>query len=331
MIEIVNTGPLNTIQDLGRPGYRDIGVTASGAMDPLALKIANLMVGNDDGAAVIEVQTFPLRIRFDTETAFSVTGGASAMLDGTVVPPWWAQVAGPGQVLELTPSTASARAYIAFAGGIDLPLVLGSRSTSLRGAFGGFEGRFLSPDDRLVLGPSAAPYLPADGMGVVPPATAMASLFPVEPDGTILIRALPSGEHDLFGGDAERFWHQKWKISSQSDRTGYRLSGDPIRPTAPVEMRSYGIVPGVIQVPPAGEPIVQMSDANTAGGYPKIAGVIEADLWRLGQARIGSRLRFVRCTHAEARALDKAIAAYVDDVRNTAPMVARALKTTGGR
>jgi allophanate hydrolase len=96
-------------------------------------------------------------------------------------------------------------------------------------------------------------------------------------------------------------------------------------------MRSHGIVPGVVQVPPAGEPIVQMSDANTAGGYPKIAGIVEADLWRLGQARIGSRLRFVRCQHAEARALDQAVAAYVDDIRNTAPMVARALKAMGSR
>jgi allophanate hydrolase len=142
---------------------------------------------------------------------------------------------------------------------------------------------------------------------------------------------LPAGEHDLFGADAERFWSQSWKISSQSDRTGYRLSGEPVRPSAAVEMRSYGIVPGVVQVPPAGEPIVQMSDANTAGGYPKIAGVLEADLWRLGQARIGSRVRFVRSSHSEARALDQATAAYVDDVRNTSQMVLRALKVMAGR
>lgn len=331
MIEILTTGPLNTIQDLGRPGYRDIGVTASGAMDPLALKIANLMAGNDEGAAVIEVQTFPFRLQLSADAAFAVTGGANVTLDGAVLPHWWSQIACAGQIIELTPSATSARGYIAFAGGVDLPLVLGSRSTSLRGAFGGLDGRSLLSGDRLQLGVSNAAPIPADGIGVVPPASAMSSLFPAEPDGTLLIRALPSGEHDLFGADAERFWSQSWKISSQSDRTGYRLSGEPIRPVAPVEMRSYGIVPGVVQVPPAGEPIVQMSDANTAGGYPKIAGVIEADLWRLGQARIGSRLRFVRSTHAEARALDEAIAAYVNDVGNTSQMVARALKTIGGR
>jgi len=330
VIEVVDTGPLNTIQDLGRPGYRDIGVTASGAMDPLALKIANLLVGNDQGAAGIEVQTFPFRLRFRETTVFAVTGGANAKLDGVVLPPWWMQTGDAGQVLELLPSPVAARAYVAFAGGVDVPIVMGSRSTSLRGAFGGIDGQFLQKGDTVLLGEPLDTTLPADGLGVMPPATALAEFFPVAPDSTLLIRALPAGEHDLFGADGERFWSQSWKISSQSDRTGYRLSGEPVRPTAPVEMRSYGIVPGVVQVPPGGEPIVQMSDANTAGGYPKIAGVLDADLWRLGQARIGSRLRFVRSSHAEARALDKAIAAYVDDVRNTSQMVGRALKTMAG-
>jgi len=331
LIEILNTGPLNTIQDLGRPGYRDIGVTASGAMDPLALRIANLLVGNDEGAAAIEVQTFPFRLRFSRATAFAVTGSGRATIDGVVLPPWWSQTAGAGQVLEILPSPASARAYIAFAGGVDVPLVLGSRSTSLRGAFGGIDGRSLTNADILELGTPAGTILPADGLGVVPPETALSALFPVAADATLLVRALPAGEHHLFGADAEHFWSQSWKISAQSDRTGYRLSGEPVRPEAPVEMRSYGIVPGVVQVPPGGEPIVQMSDANTAGGYPKIAGVLEADLWRLGQARIGSRLRFVRSSHAEARALDQAIAAYMDDVRDTSQMVMRALKTIAGR
>ncbi|ATU94634.1 biotin-dependent carboxyltransferase family protein [Phyllobacterium zundukense] len=330
MIEIVDAGPLNTIQDLGRPGYRDIGVTASGAMDPLALKIANLLVGNDQGAAGIEVQTFPFRLRFRETTVFAVTGGANAKIEGVVLPPWWMQTGDAGQVLELLPSPVAARAYIAFAGGVDVPIVMGSRSTSLRGAFGGIDGRFLQKGDSLLLGESLATALPADGLGVVPPAIALAEFFPVAPDSTLLIRALPAGEYDLFGADGERFWSQSWKISSQSDRTGYRLSGEPVRPTESVEMRSYGIVPGVVQVPPGGEPIVQMSDANTAGGYPKIAGVLDADLWRLGQARIGSRLRFVRSSHAEARTLDKAVAAYVDDVRNTSQMVGRALKTMAG-
>jgi biotin-dependent carboxylase-like uncharacterized protein len=331
MIDIVETGPLNTIQDLGRPGFRNIGVTASGAMDPLALRIANILVGNDEGSAAIEVQTFPFRLRFRQATTFAVTACGNAKLDGRILPAWWCQTAAEGQVLELLPSPASVRAYVSFTGGVDVPEMMGSRSTSLRGGFGGYEGRFLAKGDVLQLGKLGTTNVPEDGLAVLSPAAAMSGLFPVEADGTLLIRALPSGEHDLFGVDAERFWRQSWKISSQSDRTGYRLSGEAIRPTASVEMRSYGIVPGVIQVPPAGEPIIQMSDANTAGGYPKIAGVIDADLWRLGQARIGSRIRFVQSSHAEARALDLAIAAYVEDVKQTTQMVTRALATIAGR
>jgi allophanate hydrolase len=328
MIEIIETGPFNTIQDLGRPGYRDIGVTASGAMDPLAVKIGNILVGNDDDAAAIEVQTFPFKLQFVTGGVFAVTGAdGSPVLDGRELIAWCTQVAEPGQILELRQPLRLARAYIVFRGGLDVPVLMGSRSTSLRGGFGGNAGRALIKGDRIEFGTSAdALPLPASGLAVVEPAIALRNFFPAMIDGALPIRAIPAGEHELFAADGETFWNQSWRISSSSDRTGYRLSGEPIKPTATVEMRSHGVVPGVIQVPPAGEPIIQMSDANTAGGYPKIAGVIECDLWRLGQARIGTRLRFVRSTHAEARAVEQAVARYVGDVRRTSQMVKRALK-----
>ncbi|MCX8997295.1 biotin-dependent carboxyltransferase family protein [Rhizobiaceae bacterium BDR2-2] len=326
MIEIVETGPLNTVQDLGRPGYRNIGVTASGAMDPLALTVGNLLAGNEPGMAGLEIQTFPFRVRFTAPGVFALTGAdCRARLDGVDVAPWWAVAVAAGQVLELSPPLKEARAYLCPAGGVDVAPVMGSRSTSLRGGFGGVDGRFLAAGDRIDAGASAGCFVPEGGIGVVPPAISLKEAFPVAGDGALLIRALPAGEHDLFGADADRFWNQPWKISSRSDRTGYRLSGDPIRPVAPVEMRSHGVVPGVIQVPPAGEPIVQMSDANTAGGYPKIAGVVEADLWRLGQARIGSMLRFTPVTHAEARAAERAVAGYVADVRETLRLVRQSL------
>ncbi|WP_105439959.1 biotin-dependent carboxyltransferase family protein [Neorhizobium sp. T25_13] len=327
MIEIVETGPFNTVQDLGRPGYRDIGVSASGAMDPLAVRIGNILVGNDEGAAGIEVQTFPFSLRFDRRTVFAVTGAdGDPILDGLELLPWCAYTAEVGQVLELKHPPTLARAYVSLGGGLDVPSVMGSRSTSLRGSFGGNAGRPLVKGDRIALGDCAnfAP-VPASGLAVIEPAVALRDVFPDLVDGALPVRALPGGEHALFPNDGDAFWSQTWKISSRSDRTGYRLSGEPIKPTASVEMRSHGIVAGVIQVPPGGEPIVQMSDANTAGGYPKIAGVIECDLWRLGQARIGSRLRFVRSTHAEARAVEQAVARYVEDVRTTSGMVKRAL------
>jgi allophanate hydrolase len=326
VIEIVETGPLNTIQDLGRPGYRNVGVTGCGAMDPLALQIGNILAGNPAEAAGIEVQTFPFRLRFVIRGVFAVTGAdCRAKLDGVELPPWSAAEAEAGQVLELLPPLKEARAYVSLAGGVDVAPVMGSRSTSLRGGFGGFDGRALAANDSIATGAATPLFLPKGGIGVVPPAVALKDVFPVAEGGALVIRALPAGEHDLFGADAERFWNQPWKISARSDRTGYRLTGDPIHPTEAVEMRSHGVVPGVIQVPPAGEPIVQMSDANTAGGYPKIGGVIEADLWRLGQARIGSMLRFTPATHGEAKALEKALAVYLHDIRQTVGLVAAAL------
>ncbi len=331
MIEVLQTGPLNTVQDLGRPGYRSIGVSASGAMDPLAVRIGNILLGNDEGAAAIELQTFPFKLRFAVDTAFSVTGAdCKATLDGAEILPWCTHLVAAGQVLEVAHPTRFARGYITLSGGVDVPILMGSRSTTLRGGFGGSGGRPLANGDRLALAPSvgSAP-LPPGGIAVVEPEVALAGLFPEGADDELLIRAIVAGEHDLFGEDADRFWSQQWRISSQSDRTGYRLSGSPIKPSVPVEMRSHGVVPGVVQVPPGGEPIIQMSDANTAGGYPKIAGVIESDLWRLGQARIGSRVRFVRSTHAEALETEKAIRRYVEDVRRTSDMVKRALGVIG--
>lgn len=326
MIEIVETGPLNTVQDLGRPGYRNIGVTASGAMDPLALVVGNLLAGNAPEAAGLEIQMFPFRLRFRERCVFALTGAdCRARLGGAELPAWWAAEAQAGEVLELSPPLKDARAYVCLAGGVDVASVMGSRSTSLRGGFGGLDGRFLAAGDTLKAGAARPVVLPKGGVGVVPPALALEDVFPVAGDGALLVRALPAGEHDLFGADAKRFWSQPWKISARSDRTGYRLSGEPIHPAVPVEMRSHGVVPGVVQVPPAGEPIVQMSDANTAGGYPKIAGVMETDLWRLGQARIGSSLRFVPATHADARRVERVLNGYIDDVRRTLALVAQAL------
>ena len=332
MIDVLQTGPLNTVQDLGRFGYRNIGVTSSGAMDKLALTVGNLLLGNEDGAAALEIQTFPFRLRLEKDTAVAITGAnCGARLDGQALPPWWAMPVSKGQVLELSTPIRSARAYLCFAGGIDVELVMGSRSTSLRGGFGGLEGRFLATGDHLSISDMSVGTLPDGGFGAIPPETALAGHFPASEDGVLPVRAIPAGEYALFGEEAERFWTQTWKISSQSDRTGYRLSGDPIMLTSPVEMRSHGVVPGVVQMPPAGEPIIQMSDANTAGGYPKIAGVLEVDLWRLGQARIGSRIRFIRSDVAEARAAERAVQDYLEDIRRTVPMLTRALATMSRR
>lgn len=328
MIEILETGPFNTVQDLGRPGFRNIGVTAGGAMDPLAVKTGNILVGNEPDAAVIEVQTFPFKLRVSTPMIFAVTGADGlVLLNGKDVLPWCAHLAKGGDVLELRQPVKRARAYVAVAGGLDVPVLMGSRSTALRGNFGGNDGRPLAKGDHLKTGTQENILpLPASGLAVVEPSQALANVFPDIVEGVLQVRAIPAGEHHLFAGDGEAFWGQVWRISSRSDRTGYRLSGEPIKPTQTREMRSHGVVPGVVQVPPGGEPIIQMSDANTAGGYPKIAGVIEADLWRLGQANPGGKIRFVRTSHEEARQVEQAVKTYLEDIKRTADMVKRALK-----
>ncbi|WP_437883418.1 biotin-dependent carboxyltransferase family protein [Pseudomonas sp. LRF_L74] len=316
MIEIITTGPQNTVQDLGRPDYRNIGVATSGAMDSLALRVGNLMLGNAQNLAGLELQTFPVRLRFDEPTVIALTGAdCRATLDGRDLLPWWAMPVAAGQVLELSYPRKGARAYLCVAGGIEVPLVMGSRSTALRGGFGGFEGRPLQSGDQLGWGSHESSRLPAAGFGVQPPSQALADAFGHDEQGNVLLRAIPAGEYGLFEQDRERFWGQPWKISAQSNRTGYRLAGEPLAAQKTLEMRSYGLVPGVVQVPPGGEPIIQLSDANTAGGYPKIAGVIDADLWRLGQAAIGSRVRFVEATPQMAIEAEQALDEYLQGIR----------------
>ncbi len=321
MITIVEAhGPV-TVQDLGWQGWYRDGVGRSGAMDRLALMLGNVLLGNDEGAAAIEVPLTPFRLRFDAEVNFAVTGAdCGATLDGRALPPYWAGHARAGQELRLGPVRSGGFAYVAVAGGIDVPTALGGRSTHLRGAFGGFEGRRLHAGDVLPAG-TAASALPAGGIGTLPLPLGMAG------DGAIALRALPASEYDRYlHEDQARFWDETWTVTAQSNRTGYRLDGPVLRMRERLEMRSHGIVPGIVQVPSGGTPIIQLADAATMGGYPKIATVIEADLWRLGQMRAGQKLRFVPVGYGEAvRALDE-LNAHVADCRRQVAMARRSLE-----
>jgi len=129
------------------------------------------------------------------------------------------------------------------------------------------------------------------------------------------VRAIPASEEGLFEESEKNFWEQNWKITPQSDRTGYRLTAIPLQAENHLEMRSYGVVAGIVQVPPSGEPIIQMSDTNTAGGYPKIAGVISADLWRLGQLRPGQKVRFLKSDYTQAAFIEKSLQDYFDKIQ----------------
>jgi 5-oxoprolinase (ATP-hydrolysing) subunit C len=297
VIEILSTGLANTVQDGGRPGFFDAGVSLCGAMDRPAFETANALLGNEANAAAIEVALFPFRLRFHADARFALAGAACpATLDGEALPPWWTCEAKAGQTLRLDPPAKGARLYVAFAGGIDVPLVLGSRSTDAKGGFGGLEGRGLNRGDRLNLGaPSAShrrPRMPAFG-------AAPDWLGDGEPWRAV--RVLPAAEYGAFTARArETFFGTDWLVGAEANRMGYRLEGPELALSAPLELFSHGLVSGTVQVPASGLPIVQMADANTCGGYPKIAAVIEADLWKLAQAPVGARVRFTETDRPSA-------------------------------
>jgi biotin-dependent carboxylase-like uncharacterized protein len=308
MIEILSNAALATIQDGGRLGHYRDGVGRSGAMDGVALALGNALLGNDRNAAAIEIPILPFSVRFAADLDIAVTGAdCDARLGETALPPDWAIRARAGEVLTLRAPLSGCRAYLCVGGGIDVPEVLGSRSTQLRERFGGLEGRMLQKGDRL-RALRTETVLPEGGLGAVRPQP-----LPGDGSGTV-VRVLPAAEYNLFLPEARRsLWEAEWTVTPQSNRAGYRLSGPELQLTAPVEMRSHGVVPGVIQVPPGGQPIIQLADAATMGGYPKIGAVIEADLWRLAQVRPGERIRFVETDYQGAvAALDELQAALAD-------------------
>lgn len=193
-----------------------------------------------------------------------------------------------------------------------MPVALGSRSTQLRGAFGGLEGRMLRRGDVLRAGAAGLPAsaLPAAGLGALPPHRAL-PLGDDAPD-TVAVRVVPAKDYPAFDAPSRaRLWETAWRITPESNRLGYRLDGPPLALTEPLELRSHGIVPGIVQVPSGGRPIIQLADAATMGGYPTIGAVIEADLWRLGQARPGSALRFIEATYEDGLRARADNAAYL--------------------
>jgi biotin-dependent carboxylase-like uncharacterized protein len=314
MIEILTSGLLNSVQDLGRPGYLDQGIGRGGTMDRMALRIGNILLGNDEGAAGIEISIFPFRLRFLTECAFAVTGAdADAALNGAILPPWWARGAVVGDELRIDPPRQGARVVLTFSGGIDVPELLGSRATDLKSGFGGLQGRALKRGDRLafcsLFSPRGEDARRADE-GVSSSGT-MTHSTPIWPghgadpaefrrDPTDL-RFMPGAEFDAFTPEARAaFFSTPYIVSRDNNRQGMRLDGPPLTLTEKLELHSHGIMPGTVQVPPSGQQVIQLAEANTCGGYPKIAHVIEPDHWKLAQAAAGTAFRFVAVTRAEA-------------------------------
>jgi 5-oxoprolinase (ATP-hydrolysing) subunit C len=312
MLEILTTGAANCIQDLGRPGYLDIGVSRCGAMDRPALALGNALLGNEDNAAGLEIAVFPFRMKFHAPVQFAITGASGDFrLDGKRIPALWSMTAEAGQTLALQPPEMGARSYLTFRGGIDVQPVLGSRSTDLKSGFGGLDGQGLARGDWLPIAPDA-PTGPGLGIAEEP-----FKAFDLR--DAIPVRCIPAAEFSQFKPYArDAILTNEWLVTGDANRMGYRLEGERLELERPLELLSHGILPGTVQVPPAGKPIIQLADANTCGGYPKIATVIEADLWRIAQAPVGARLRFVETTLDEANAELARQANQINAVRDAA-------------
>jgi KipI family sensor histidine kinase inhibitor len=304
-IAVIAPGLFTTVQDLGRWGHQHIGIAVAGAMDHRAHIAANRVLGNDDDAATLEVTLSGPELRFEEPTRIAIAGAAlSPDLDGQPVPSETAVVCRAGSVLRFGQRVAGARAYIAFDGGVDVPLVLGSRSTHTGSGIGGFAGRALRAGDRLALCTPA----PRDAASAPPRTAARRSRPTGSPIGApaagpVRLRVLPGPQRDHFGADAlDTLGRTRFRVSSQSNRMGYRLSGATLPASGQGEMISDATFAGGIQVPPSGEPILLMADRQTTGGYPQLAIVISADLPAAGQLAPDDWVVFAPCDLDTARA-----------------------------
>lgn len=307
--EVLAPGLYTTVQDLGRPGYARFGVPDGGALDKFALQAANLLVGNDRGAAGLEVTQPGLALRMLAPTCIAVAGAdLGFQINGVQSSTWCVHALNEADVLQFTERRVGVRAYVAFAGGIDVPVVLGSRSTYVRAGLGGFHGRPLQRGDVLAIRWTAPSVEGTVGKGTAGKGTAGAAFNPSPPrDGFCLpdglrrfgmplpVRVIAGPQADVFAPVAlHRLVNAPFVVTPQSDRMGYRLHGPelPLATNAAGNHISDGIAAGSIQVPGDGQPIVLLADRQTTGGYPKIATVISADLDFLAQAWPGDVVRF---------------------------------------
>jgi biotin-dependent carboxylase-like uncharacterized protein len=296
--EVIEPGILTTVQDLGRYGLAQFGVPPSGASDPFSLKTANLLVGNRENEACLETVVMGLKLRALREVVIAITGGdLSPLLNGDPLEMWRTHLLVEGDVIAFKGLKSGCRAYLAVAGGISIPSVMGSRSTCLSGKFGGLEGRPLKRGDRLYI-----PDIPV-------PMNRLGSRFPHEwvprfkKEACLKVIPGPQDRHFTEKG-FQTFCSGVYSVTPQCDRTGVRLDGLKIerRPDAEESIISEGLVPGAIQVPGDGKPMIILTELVT-GGYTKIATVISTDLTKAAQLKPGDQVRFEPVSVEEAHAL----------------------------
>lgn len=311
-ITVLNPGLLTTVQDGGRVGYQQFGVSVSGVMDPRAMKIANILVGNEENEAVLECTMMGPQLRFNVPNVIAITGGdLGPTLDGQPVATYAAFQVQAGQTLRFTGLRTGCRAYIAFAGGLDIPLVMGSRSTYLKAKIGGLKGRKLEKDDEIAFRAPNPDVLNLVQRRIAPEVTARREYA---------VRVLLGPQDDMFTqAGIDTFLGQTYTVTNEFDRMGCRMEGPEIEHKNGGDIISDGIAFGAVQVPTAGKPIIMLADRQTTGGYTKIATVITADFRIIGQLKGGDQVRFVKTSIENAQ-----------DALLTERAALRALKTMTG-
>jgi antagonist of KipI len=298
---VTRAGFLTSVQDLGRTGFREFGVSLSGALDPLALRVANLLVGNDEAVAGLEITFGGFQLQFQDERIVAWCGGEfDARVGSKSLPAGHAARVHAGEQTKFGRPNVGCRCWVAISGGIDVALMLGSRSTELRAGFGGLQGRTLRDGDVVPL---------AKWPGSPTPATAISSwtaphdwVSPAKRDPTL--RFIRGADWDRFNASTlERLTSEAFTVSPDSDRMGVRFESPELKRMETSDLVSEAVVPGTIQVPPSGQPILLLGDCQTIGGYPKIAHVITVDLGIAAQLRAGDHVRFSEVSLADAHRL----------------------------
>jgi len=310
-IRVLRPGMHTTLQDLGRYGLQHLGVVPGGAMDAVAHRLANALVGNAAGAATLECTVIGPELLFEQAALVALCGAAfDATLEGEALPQNRPVLLGAGARLRLGRALHGVRGYLAVAGGICVPAVLGSRSTYVPAAYGGLEGRALRAGDALTLD-AAAPALAAARFARLKNTRTSARFnctgwhiqaVTLSAETTVAVRAMEGRHYAQFDAASKRaFFDETWRVSQDSNRMGFRLAGPALVRRSAGELLSEPTCLGTVQAPADGSVIVLMADHQTTGGYPKIAEVAGADVARLAQLAPGGALRFSRCTVSEAR------------------------------
>ena len=299
---VFHAGFLTSVQDLGRTGYRQFGVSLAGALDVFALRVANLLVGNDESAAGLEITFGGLQLQFADERIVAWCGGDfDVQIESRSLPAGHATRLQAREELKFGRPQIGCRSWLAISGGVDVPIVLGCRSTDLRANFGGFGGRALRDGDVLQLGARRGSPIPAteriSSWSASKPWSQTAVSTPV-------LRFVRGAAWDLFNDvTIQGFTSEAFAVSPDSDRMGVRLDGPELRRDNDVDLISEAVAPGTIQVPSSGKPILLLGDCQTIGGYPKIAHVITVDLGIAAQLCAGDHVRFSEVSLADAHRL----------------------------